>query len=142
MPGVRKPRTVRLTQFVYSSVLAHAGREPDSEVCGLVGGRDGQLETAYPVTNVAAEPARRFEMDPCGQLRAMRAMSARGEHWMAIYHSHVHAPAWPSDIDRDRHAYPDLVYLIAAPRETTEQRLRAFTIRNQTVRELSLRVVT
>ena len=74
-------------------------------------------------------------------LRAMRAMTASGESWLAIYHSHVRAPASPSPTDLDEHAYPDAIYVIVAPAMVDTERLRAFLIRNRKAEELPLKIV-
>ena len=99
------------------------------------------METVYPVANVAALPRHRFEMDGRGQLRAMREMSVSGETWLAIYHSHIEAPALPSTIDLDQHAYPEAIYMIVAPATVEAERVRAFLIRDRSVRELPLEIV-
>ncbi len=51
-------------------------------------------------------------MEPQSQIDAMRTMRESGEKLFAIYHSHPHAPASPSPLDRDEAAYPDALYLI------------------------------
>lgn len=95
-----------------TKLLFEAQKRPDVEVCGLVGARDGLPSSLYPVTNIAAEPARAFEMDPQGQIDAMKAMRERGETLWAIYHSHPAAPPEPSARDLDELGYPEALYLI------------------------------
>ncbi len=108
------------------------------EVCGLIGGRSGVMETVYPVVNVAAEPRRRFEMDAVDQLDAMRQMAAHGEAWLGIYHSHVKGPALPSRVDLAEHAYPEALCLIVAPGVRPAKQVRAFSLRGRLARELPL----
>jgi len=106
---------LRLPRDVGDAMLAHARSRPGVEVCGLLGGAGDTARRYYPVTNIAAAPAREFLMDPRGQIDAMRAMREGGEEMLGIFHSHPAAPAHPSPTDLARAAYPDTIYVIAAP---------------------------
>lgn len=107
-------RQIRLSAQLRRRMLEHARSAPDREVCGLVAGSAGQPVNYYPVANVAPDPARRFLMDPEGQIHAMRSMREAGEDLLGIFHSHPDAPAKPSATDRKLAAYPDIVYFIAS----------------------------
>lgn len=93
-------------------LLFEAQKQTDVEVCGFVSAHNGVPFDLYPVTNVADDPARRFEMDPREQIAAMKAMRARGETMWAIYHSHPSTPPEPSVHDLEGLGYPDALYLI------------------------------
>lgn len=93
-------------------LLFEAQKRPDEEVCGLVGARGEVPCSLYPVVNAAAERTRRFEMDPRGQIEAMKTMRERGETLWAIYHSHPDAPPEPSARDLAELGYPNALYLI------------------------------
>lgn len=137
---MRAPVSVRFPQALYSALENHAISSPDAEVCGLIGGLDDRFATAYPVANVATDPTCRFVMDGRGQLAAMRAMSERGETWLGIYHSHVDAPAYPSDRDLEQHAYPDMLCVIVSPGVTPHNPIRAFWVRDRIVQEVLVEV--
>ena len=84
----RRPRTT-LALMLTISLVALAGLPRvtfDSSLASLT---------------VADDPARRFEMDPADQIRAMKTMRERGETMLAIYHSHPSAPPEPSVHDLD-----------------------------------------
>lgn len=93
-------------------LLFEAQKQPGVEVCGFLSARNRVPFDLYPVTNVADDPARRFEMDPREQIAAMKAMRARGETMWAIYHSHPSTPPEPSVHDLEGLGYPDALYLI------------------------------
>lgn len=54
---------------------------------------------ARPCRNVAADPARRFEIDPAALLAAHRAARAGGPAILGCYHSHPSGVAEPSACD-------------------------------------------
>ena len=134
----RPPTAVALPRAVERAILAHAEGSPDEEVCGLIGGEGGRVRSAYPARNDAADRRQHFFMEPRSQLAAMREMAQRGEDLLGIYHSHVQAPAYPSRTDRALHAYPDALYVIAAPAAPVGERLRAFVIGSGEVTEVPL----
>lgn len=123
-------------------LLFEAQKQPDLEVCGLVGARDGSPCSLYPVANIAADPARAFEMDPQGQIDAMKAMRERGESLWAIYHSHPAAPPEPSARDLDELGYPDALYLIISLNIKGVLEMRAWRMTgDRGMEEVALRVM-
>lgn len=110
------PGEVVADRDALDDVVAHCRRAYPAEVCGLVGGREGRLERAVAVANVAEASAGRcgFRMDSRGQLLAMRAFEDAGLDLTGIYHSHPHSEAIPSRADVDLAAYPDVAYLIVS----------------------------
>lgn len=95
-----------------TKLLFEAQKRPDEEVCGLVGARGETPHSLYPVANIAEERTDTFEMDPQGQIEAMKTMRERGETLWAIYHSHPDAPPEPSARDLAEIGYPEALYLI------------------------------
>ena len=80
---------------VRDALVAHAEREAPNEACGLVLLRDGQAERYEPGRNAASSPYR-FELefdDP-------EIWYAEDDGYeLAVFHSHVSAPARPSRTD-------------------------------------------
>jgi [CysO sulfur-carrier protein]-S-L-cysteine hydrolase len=80
---------------VRAALVAHAEREAPNEACGLLLLRDGQAERYEPGRNAAAS-LYRFELefdDP-------EIWYAEDEGYeLAVFHSHVGAPARPSRTD-------------------------------------------
>lgn len=121
-----------------NELLHLAQLSPDTEVCGLVGGRNGVPCTCYPVVNVAAEPRRRFLLDAKQQIDAMTAMRENGEELFAIYHSHPDTPAEPSIYDLDEAAYQDALYLIISLNTKGVLEMRGFKIKHKAFQEVIL----
>jgi proteasome lid subunit RPN8/RPN11 len=111
---------------------------PDTEICGLVGGKNGVPQTCYPVMNIANNPGQRFLLDPKQQIAAMAAMRDQGEHLFAIYHSHPAAPAFPSWLDLEQAAYPEALYLIISLNTKGILEMRGFKIAAKNATEVPL----
>jgi proteasome lid subunit RPN8/RPN11 len=97
---------------VRAALVAHAESEAPNEACGLVFVREGRAERYEPGRNAAASPYR-FELefdDP-------EIWFAEDEGYeLAVFHSHVSAPARPSRTDVENiglwSGRPYLVYSI------------------------------
>ncbi|MCP3734436.1 M67 family metallopeptidase [Sphingomonas sp. RP10(2022)] len=105
---------VMIASDLLGQILRAAAASPDAEVCGLLFGEDGAISAVQPCRNVAAEPVRRFEIDPVALLAAHRAIRAGGPPIVGHYHSHPTGIAVPSSCDAAS-AVPDgSLWLIAA----------------------------
>jgi proteasome lid subunit RPN8/RPN11 len=69
------------------------------EACGLLLGTGERIETATIAANVAADPARRFEIDPAHLLAAHRAARGGGASIIGYWHSHPSGLVGPSATD-------------------------------------------
>ncbi len=135
------PEAARLPRALAVRILQHAQASPEAEVCGLLGGREGQAVSCYPVPNVAPAPTRRFRMEPRAQIAAFRRMRERGETLYAIYHSHPQGPARPSAVDLAEAAYPEAFQLIVGLGTRGVLELRAFRIAGGGAREVPLELL-
>lgn len=88
-----------ISRAVLDQIFAHAATTPDEEVCGLLFGVLGRIERAVPAANVAAERARRFEIDPAALLAAHKAARTGGPLMIGHYHSHPGGTPVPSRFD-------------------------------------------
>jgi desampylase len=93
-------------------VAAAAAAHPD-EACGLLFGTPGRIETATQARNVAADPARAFEIDPQALFDAQRAARSGGPAVVGSWHSHPNGRATPSARDAAG-AEPGALWLIVA----------------------------
>ena len=73
----------------------HARAEAPNEACGLLALRDGVAERYLPGDNVAASPYR-FELRPRDPMHFF--LEDEG-YELAVFHSHLSAPARPSRTD-------------------------------------------
>lgn len=133
--------TLKLPRPLVNTILAQAQQSPENEICGLIGGRNGNAEHCYPVDNTAFDQARRYQMDPREQIDVMRQMRKSGETLIAIYHSHPHAPALPSETDLAEAEYTDAAYLIVSLNTVGVLEMTAFCIKNKKASELALELI-
>ena len=117
---------------VRAQLVEHSKREVPNEACGLVLLRDGRAERYEPGRNAASSPYR-FELefdDP-------EIWYAEDEGYeLAVFHSHVSAPARPSRTDVENiglwEGKPYVVYSLQ------KDDLAAFRIEGGRIDELSL----
>jgi proteasome lid subunit RPN8/RPN11 len=117
---------------VRRALETHAREEAPNEACGLLVVRDGVAERYIPGTNAAASPYR-FEL------------RTEPENWfleddgyqLAVFHSHVSAPARPSRTDVENIGlWEGRPYLILS---LGTGELAAFTIEGSRISTLELR---
>jgi proteasome lid subunit RPN8/RPN11 len=134
---------IELPRALVNQMLHLAQSSPQLEVCGLVGAEDGKPASCYPVANASATPQFRFQLDPAGQVDAMRKIRERGEALFAILHSHPAAPAEPSPVDLAEAAYPDALYLVISLDTKGVLEMRGFRIGpDKSVKEIKLLLKT
>ena len=75
--------------------------------------------------NVAADPARRFEIDPGALIAALRAERGGGETVIGYWHSHPSGDATPSATDAAMAAADGKIWLIVAGGTVTAWRAGA-----------------
>jgi desampylase len=107
---------VEISRALRDEIVARALASPEEEICGLLLGRDGLILEAVAVANVAADRARRFELDPQALFAAMRAERAGGLAMIGHYHSHPSGLAEPSACDAEA-AEPGRLWLIVGTGE-------------------------
>ena len=124
--------TILFERSVRDDVVTHARDGAPEEVCGVLGGTrdadsaDGdtragdtsaehsRVRTARRVSNVAASPRTRYELDPAEQFRAMEAIEDAGETVVGFYHSHPRGPPRPSATDEALATWPGHSYVIVS----------------------------
>ncbi len=131
---------IRIPRTIVNQILSHAQHSPEREVCGLIGATEGEPRRTYPVANVASRPGELFQMDPEGQIAAMRSMREADQALFAIYHSHPHAPAAPSKKDLEEAAYPEALYLIVSLDTKGVLEIRGFRLGEGQAEDVELEV--
>lgn len=98
-----------VTRAVLDRLRAEAERAFPNECCGILEGSivtreflpiGWRIDGISPAGNVAADPRRRFEIDPQALVDAHRAARAGGPGVIGYYHSHPTGAAQPSPVDR------------------------------------------
>ncbi|NSW52838.1 MAG: M67 family metallopeptidase [Anaerolineae bacterium] len=100
----------RIVEAMQAQVEAH----PGEEVCGLLGGKNGQVRAWLPVENELHQHEA-YRMEPQAMVNALARLEAQGLDLLAIYHSHPCGPAVPSQRDIAEFAWPGVLTLIWAP---------------------------
>jgi len=85
------------------------------EACGLLAGKDGQVEVVIGVRNAARSPVR-YLMEPGAQWRAFNKIEQLGLDLLGIYHSHPNGPQRPSPTDIQEVCYA-VVQIIWFPKD-------------------------
>jgi [CysO sulfur-carrier protein]-S-L-cysteine hydrolase len=75
-----------------------------------------------------------YVMEPRQLLKAMREIEDE-DYGLAIYHSHTHSQAYPSQTDIRLAAYPEATYLIVTLQDRDHPDIRAFDIVDGAVTE-------
>jgi proteasome lid subunit RPN8/RPN11 len=103
---------LRVTRPVLDRLFAEAANAAPDECCGILLGCGALIEDLRPAANMAADPHRRFEIDPQALIEAHRAGRHGRPHVLGYYHSHPAGPAEPSAIDREQSARDGSVWAI------------------------------
>jgi proteasome lid subunit RPN8/RPN11 len=129
--------SIRIHAKILSGILEHAKREPLTECCGLLAGRDGIIDTIFPATN-ALNSATVYEIAPKELFLLLREMREQGLEHLGHYHSHLHTENFPSPTDIAQAGYPDHAYFIATLLPGAAEPVRAFSIRQGSPDEIKL----
>ena len=132
-------RSLTLSRAQWQEMMAHVQRELPNEACGLLGGQGGKVYRVYSVENVEHSPWE-YRMDPMEQVRVMLEIEAAGWELNGIFHSHPAGPPVPSTTDIARAYYPEVIYVIVAPKADGAWRARGFQIEEGQVEEVALEV--
>jgi proteasome lid subunit RPN8/RPN11 len=124
----------------YKEIVEQALREFPNECCGVIaadgGGRPVKV---FPMRNADASPVT-YRLDGKEQLQIFDRIDDEGWDLWAIYHSHTHSEAYPSDTDRKLAFYPDARYLVLSLADREAPVLRSFFIRDGDVTEEELTI--
>ncbi len=111
----------------FDEMVEHGLAGFPNEACGLLAGKEGRPVKFFPMTNRDASPVT-YRLDPKEQLRVFDEIDAEGWDLVAIFHTHTHSEAFPSETDRKQAFYPEARYLIMSLSDRKHPVLRAFRI--------------
>ncbi|HHJ34850.1 MAG TPA: M67 family peptidase [Gammaproteobacteria bacterium] len=127
-----------LPRPLVNKILAHAQKNPDVEVCGLIGNSTTQQKDYYPIENVSRNPRCHFLMDAPQQISAIKQMRDKNQQLFAIIHSHPDTVASPSRQDIEESGYKDVFYLIISLNTKGVLEMRAYTQQQKGMQEIDL----
>jgi [CysO sulfur-carrier protein]-S-L-cysteine hydrolase len=102
-------------------------REFPNECCGVIASEAGVPVKVFQMTNDDASPVS-YRLDGKEQLLVFEELDERGWDLWAIYHSHTHSEAYPSETDVKLAFYPEARYLLLSLTDREDPVLRSFTI--------------
>ena len=117
-------------------MISHALETDPEECCGVLLGDECGAEEARRLKNVHPQPVRRYEMPPMDLMRVESEAEARGRKIVAIYHSHTHTQAYPSQTDVNNAVeswWTEPYYVLISLVEKTRPIVRAFSISEEGV---------
>jgi [CysO sulfur-carrier protein]-S-L-cysteine hydrolase len=130
-------QSLTLSKEQLQEMTAYVHAHAPLEACGLLAGKNSQVEKIFFVQNQAQSPVR-YVMDPIEQLHAFEWIESNDMDLLGIFHSHPAGPETVSPTDIAEAAYA-VTYVILA-RVDGEWRVRGFWIENGDFREVSLQV--
>lgn len=113
-----------LSSALHEGLLSAAHSAHPHECCGLLFGQNGSVDRFLPTANVAADPARTFEIDPAALIGAERETRLGGDRLIGYYHSHPNGRAEPSRCDAESAAPDGRLWLLIAGGTVTGWRAR------------------
>ena len=128
---------VSIPESFIQEMIAHAHEEFPKECCGVLAGPKGKFLKRFPMTNVDASPYR-FSWDHKELFQVWREMEDNDWEHRAVYHSHTHSPAYPSDTDVRLAGWPEAYYVIVSLQDKQNPVVRAFRILDGQVSEEDL----
>ena len=102
---------VGISRSLLGRIMALAQADP-YEICGLLLGEEGVIRDIRPAANIAADPARHFELDPAVLIAAHRGARKGGPAILGHYHSHPSGRTEPSATDAASAAPDGSLWLI------------------------------
>lgn len=106
--------SVTISSALLARLIAEAEASPDAEICGLLFGTPDRIEEAEACANVAANPARTFEIDPSALFAAHRRARGGGRAVIGHYHSHPNGACEPSPRDAEQAMGDGALWVILA----------------------------
>lgn len=137
---MRPARGIFLTKGHYSELIRHARSEYPNEACGILAGKDRQIERIYAMTNTDKNPTTYF-MDPKEQFHVFKEIRESNLELVGLYHSHVASAAYPSARDKEMAFYPEAVYLIISLENYDAPEAKAYRIQDGEVKEEKIKIV-
>ncbi len=131
---------LEIPEELMNRIIEHARREYPLESCGILAGKKGKITKFYCMENTEKSPSR-YLMAPEEQLRVFREMEGAGLELSAIYHSHPHSPAYPSERDVKHAFYPDSLILIISLMDQRAPQIAAFQIEKGTIQKKALKII-
>lgn len=131
---------IEISEKQKQEIFEHAKTAGKHEACGILAGKAGKVEKVYKMANTSDSPETCYFMDPKEQLKVMKEIRNKDLEMIGIYHSHVGSGAYPSARDVELAFYPEAIYVIISLQNINNPILRAFRIKEETIKEEEIKV--
>jgi [CysO sulfur-carrier protein]-S-L-cysteine hydrolase len=121
----------------YKEIVEQGLREFPNECCGVIAAAEGVPVKVFAMKNADASPVT-YRLDGKEQLQVFDEIDEQGWDLWAIYHSHTHSEAYPSETDRKLAFYPDTRYIVFSLVDRDAPVMRSFAISDGEVTEEEL----
>jgi proteasome lid subunit RPN8/RPN11 len=98
-------------------IINHARKVYPHEACGLLAGKDNDVQSVIPLPNIASNPRETYRIDDQKLVRAMFEIERQGLALVGFYHSHPAGEPIPSPTDIRQATYHNTPYLIVGLRD-------------------------
>ena len=122
---------LKLPKQLLAEMISHALEQDPEECCGILLGKGENATRLRRVRNANENRISRYNMDPLDVLEVERDADARGEEFVAFYHSHTYSQGYPSDTDVKNAVetgWTDPYYVLGSLVEKTRPVVRAYRI--------------
>ena len=123
----------------FKEIVEQGLREFPNECCGVIAAADGVPVRVFAMANADASPAT-YRLDGREQLRVFDEIDAQGWDLWAIFHSHTHSEAFPSETDVRLAFYPEARYILLGLADRENPVMRSFSIVDGEVTEEELTI--
>ena len=130
---------LEIDRVTFDDMVEHGLAAFPNEACGLLAGKEGRPVKFFPMTNQDASPVS-YRLDPKEQLRVFDEIEEEGWDLVAIFHTHTHSEAFPSDTDLRQAFYPEAIYLVMSLSDRSNPVLRGFRIDDGSIEEEELEI--
>ena len=128
-----------LDGVLYKEIVEQGLREFPNECCGVIASADGVPAKVFQMKNADASPVT-YRLDGKEQLKVFDELDDQGWDLWAIYHSHTHSEAYPSETDIRLAFYPEARYILLSLADREEPVMRSFWITDAEVSEEELHI--
>jgi [CysO sulfur-carrier protein]-S-L-cysteine hydrolase len=128
---------IEIDRGFFDEMVEHGLAGFPNEACGLLAGKEGRPVKFFAMINRDASPVT-YRLEPKEQLRVFDEIDDEGWELLAIFHTHTHSEAYPSETDRDQAFYPEALYLVMSLSDRANPVLRGFRIDDGRVTEEDL----
>jgi len=130
--------TICIPRTLANRLLTLAQLSPEAEICGLISRQPDNKYHVYPVDNIATDKSCIFEMEPSQQISAFKTIREKQEELFAVFHSHPHSSAIPSNKDINDAAYDSALNIIISLSTRGVLDMRGYFYQNNKVKVVEL----